>query len=582
MVDGLGTEPQREGQAFHRWVMTELVRDQVAVFIAEGLRAAQEGGALPEFEIPEIVVEQSRQPEHGDYASPICLRLPREARMAPREIALCVVRHLPQSPFVGQVEVAGPGYINVRLNTGWLAAQVPQILDAGKRWGNVGVGRGQRVQVEFVSANPTGPITVASARNAVIGDTLASVLDAAGFEVEREYYVNDAGSQVRKFGESVFARYVQALGRDEPFPEDGYRGDYVAEMGQQMAREYGDQYLGTSRWEAVSALGAEGIARMIELIRQDLVSLGVPFDTWFHERSLYSSGLFDRILEELRGKGYIVERDGAVWFTSPELDADAVVIRSPRVIAEPDERPTYFASDIAYLWDKLVERGFDRAIYVWGADHHGDVPRVKAAALALGLDAERVEIILYQMVNLKRGGEDVRMSKRAGEFVTLRELLDEVGPDPIRFMLLTRTVDATIDFDLDLAVEQSDKNPVYYVQYAHARICSMLRFAADLGWDLDAPGDISLLTHESELALIRKMLDLPEIVTMAATQRAPHHLTFYAQDLASIFHAFYRDCRVVSPEEPEQTQARLMLVRAAWLTLARALELLGVSTPERM
>ncbi len=583
MVDGIGAGPHLEDQSFHsRRAMTELVRDQIAVFIAEGLRAAQEGGALPEFETPEVAVEQSRHPEHGDYASPVCLRLAKEARMAPRDIALRVIEHLPQAPLVGQVEVAGPGYINVKLSTGWLVAQVPQILEAGQHWGHVDRGRGQRVQVEFVSANPTGPITVASARNAVIGDTLAGVLDAAGFEVEREYYVNDAGSQVRKFGESVFARYAQALGRDEPFPEDGYRGDYVAEIGQQMAQEYGDQYLGVSRRDAVRALGSEGIARMIELIGQDLASLGVVFDTWFHESSLYSSGLFDRILEGLRGKGHIVERDDAVWFTSPELDADAVVIRSPRVIAEPSERPTYFASDIAYLWNKLAERGFDRAIYVWGADHHGDMPRVKAAAPALGLDAERVEIILYQMVNLKRGGEDVRMSKRAGEFVTLRELLDEVGPDPIRFMLLTRTVDATIDFDLDLAVEQSDKNPVYYVQYAHARICSMLRFAADLGWDLDAPGDVSLLTHESELALIRKMLDLPEIVAMAAMQRAPHHLTFYAQELASTFHAFYRDCRVVSPEEPQQTQARLMLVRAARLTLARALELLGVSTPERM
>jgi arginyl-tRNA synthetase len=332
----------------------------------------------------------------------------------------------------------------------------------------------------------------------------------------------------------------------------------------------------------VRALGAEGIARVIEGVREDLAALGVEFDTWFHERSLYESGLFDRVLQMVRDKGYIVEREDAVWFTSPDLDADAVVIRSPKIIPEPDERPTYFASDIAYAWNKLVERGFDRAIYVWGADHHGDVPRVKAAARALGLDPERAVIILYQMVNLKRGGEDVRMSKRTGEFVTLRELLDEVGPDPIRFMLLTCTVDATIDFDLDLAVEQSEKNPVYYVQYAHARIASVLRYAADLGWDLDAPGNVSLLTHESELALIRKMLELPEVVAQAATQMAPHHLTFYAQDLAATFHAFYRDCRVVDSEAPEQTQARLMLVQVARLTLARALELLGVTAPERM
>ena len=562
--------------------MTELIRDQVAALIGAGLEAAQNQGALPEFTLPEIVIERPRQAEHGDYASPVCLRLKREAQMPPREIAIRVVEHIPPAPFVGQVKVAGPGYINVTLDTAWLATQVRDISTHPEQWVSVGLGQGRRVQVEFVSANPTGPLTVATARNAVIGDTLASVLAAAGFQVEREYYVNDAGSQVRKFGESVYARYAQALERDEPFPEDGYHGDYVVEMGGQIAQQYGGRYLDIPRKEAVRALGAEGIARVIEGVRQDLAALGVEFDTWFHEKNLYESGLFDHVLERVRDKGYIVERDDAVWFTSPDLDADAVVIRSPKVISEPEERPTYFASDIAYVWNKLVERGFERAIYVWGADHHGDVPRVKAAARALGIDPERVVIILYQMVNLKRGGEDVRMSKRTGEFVTLRELLDEVGPDPIRFMLLTCTVDATIDFDLDLAVEQSEKNPVYYVQYAHARIASILRYATELGWDLDVPGDVSLLAHESELALIRKVLELPEVVAQAAAQMAPHHLTFYAQDLAATFHAFYRDCRVVAPEEPEQTQARLMLVQVVRLTLARALEILGVTAPERM
>ena len=562
--------------------MTELIPDQVAALIGAGLRKAQDEGALPAFEVPDIVVERPRQAEHGDYASPVCLRLAKEARMSPRDIATRVVEHIPPAPFVSEVEVAAPGYINVTLDASWLAALVREILNSGREWSNVNVGRGSRQQVEFVSANPTGPITIASARNAVIGDTLANVLEVAGFQVEREYYVNDAGSQVRKFGESVFARYAQALGQEVPFPEDGYHGYYIVEMGQQIAEEYGDRYLNAGHREAVRALGAEGIARVIDGVRDDLADLGVEFDTWFHEKSLHESGLLDQILAMVREKGYIVERDGAVWFTSPDLEADAVVIRSPKVIAEPDERPTYFASDIAYMWNKLVERGFEKAIYVWGADHHGDVPRVKAAAKALELDPGRVVIILYQMVNLKRGDEDVRMSKRAGEFVTLRELLDEVGPDPIRFMLLTCTVDSTIDFDLDLAVEQSDKNPVYYVQYAHARIASVLRYAAELGWDLDAPGDLSLLRHDSELALIRKMLELPEIVAQAAVQMAPHHLTFYAQELAAAFHAFYRDCRVVDAEEPALTQARLMLVQAARLQLARALELLGVTTPERM
>ncbi len=562
--------------------LSKLTRDRVASLIQEGINVAQEEGALPPFEMPNVGVERPRQAEHGDYATPVCLQLPGAAKMAPRAIATRVLDHLPEAPFVAEVDVAGPGYINITLDEAWLAEQVQAILGIGERWGHIDLGSGQRIQVEFVSANPTGPITVASTRNAVIGDVLASVLTAAGFNVEREYYVNDAGSQVRKFGESLHARYASALGEDEPFPEDGYHGDYVVEMGREIARQHGDRYLQMDRREAVQALGELGIERVLEQVHEDLHALRVVFDSWFHERSLYESGLFRRVLHRLRDDGYITEREGAVWFTSPDLEDDAVVIRSPAVIPNPDERPTYLASDIAYMWNKLVDRGFERAIYVWGADHHGDVPRVKAAAKALGLDPDRLEIILYQMVNLKRGDEDVRMSKRAGEFVTLQELIDEVGPDPIRFLLLTRTVDATIDFDLDLAVEESEKNPVYYVQYAHARICSILRYAEEQGWASDESGDVSLLTHESEQTLIRKMLELPEVVAQAAEQRAPHRLTFYTRELASDFHAFYRDCRVVAAEAPERTRARLTLVRAARLTLAQALGLLGVTAPERM
>jgi len=562
--------------------MSELIRDQVATLITTGLQAAQDADTLPAFEIPPVVVERPRQANHGDYASPVCLQLAREARMAPRDIAAQVVEHIPPVEFVGRIDVAGAGYINITLASGWLVDLVAGIISAGEAWGNVDIGKGKRVQVEFVSANPTGPVTVGSTRNAVIGDTLANVLDAAGYQVEREYYVNDAGSQVRRFGESIYARYAKALGRDEPFPEDGYLGEYIGEFGQKMAERYGDRYLDTPREEASRILGAEGIAYMVDWIKRDLAALGVEFDTWFHEKSLYESGLFEQVLQKLREKDHIVERDDAVWFTTDELDADAVLIRSPQVIPNPDERPTYLASDIAYMWDKLVDRGFDTAIYIWGADHHGDVPRVKAGAAALGLDADRLEIVLYQMVNLKRGGEDVRMSKRTGEFVTLADLLGEVGTDPIRFMMLTCTVDATIDFDLALAVEQSDKNPVYYVQYAHARISSILRHAQEQGWDTTASGEAALLDHESELALIRKMLEWPEVLALAAEQRAPHHLTFYAKELASTFHGFYRDCRVVDPDAADLTRARLTLVRAAQLVLARVLHLMGMNAPERM
>ncbi len=564
--------------------MTELIRDQVQALIAEGLKEAQGKSALPSFEMPDVIVERPRHRDHGDYASPVCLQLGRELGMPPREVAEQVVAHLPKADFLGKAEVAGPGYINVALAGDWLAQQVRTALQAGDEFGNVETGQGEKIQIEYVSANPTGPLTLGSTRNAAIGDTLANILAAAGYDVAREYYVNDAGSQVRRFGESVFARYAQALGQDVPFPEEGYKGDYVVERGKEYAEKHGDKYLKTDRREAVQALGTEGMNQVLDQARDDLAELGVVFDNWFREKSLYDSGLFERVLGMLRDKGHITERDDAVWFTSPELEADAVVLRSAEVIPNPNDRPTYFASDIAYAWDKLVERGFDRAIYVWGADHHGGVPRLKAAVKALGLDQERVVILLYQMVNLKKGGKDVRMSKRAGKFVTLRELLNEVGPDPIRFMLLTCTVDSTIDFDIDLALEQSDRNPVYYVQYAHARISSLLRYAAESGWDLEAPGDLSLLTHESELGLIRKMIELPEVIHQSATQLLPHYLPFYAQALAGDFHAFYRDCRVVSsePGDAEISTARLQLVRAAKLTLARVLKLMGMNTPERM
>ncbi len=561
------------------------LREQIAALVRVGLQDVQASGALPPFDIPEVIsVDQTRHETHGDYASPVCMGLAKVLRRAPLQIAQVVAQHIPTADFIAQVEVAPPGYLNFTLATAWVAQQVPVILAAGESWGNVALGSGKRVQVEFVSANPTGPITIGSARNAVIGDTLASVLAAAGYTVEREYYVNDGGSKVRNFGASIFARYANLLGEDVPFPEQGYPAAYVTELAQRARDEFADRYLTHNRASAIRALGLWGIARILDGVRDDLAQLRVHFDTWFSEKSLYESGLFDVMMAKLRNGGYVVEYDGATWFRRPELEKDAVLIRSPQVIPDPEDRPTYLASDIPYLWNKIVERGFDKAIYVWGADHHGDVPRVQAAARALGVDVNRLVFILYQMVTLLRGGQEVRMSKSSGEFVTLRELVDEVGPDPIRFMMLTRTVDVTLDFDLDLAVEQSDRNPVYYVQYAHTRIAGVLRKAAEEGCDLDAPGDPARLTHPSELALVRKMLALPEVITLAANSMAPHVLTFYATELASLFHAFYRDCRIVStlPEDAALTQARLMLARAAQHVLARVLHLMGMDAPERM
>ena len=561
------------------------LRNRIAALLRTGLVAVQEGGDLAAFEIPEMLsVEQSRHSSYGHYGSPVCLGLARVLHRAPMQIAETVAKHIPAASFVAKVDVARPGYVNFTLAEDWVASQVPAILAAGETWGNQTLGNNARVQVEFVSANPTGPITIGSARNAVIGDVLASVLEAAGYAVQREYYVNDAGSKVRHFGGSILSRYGDLFNVDIPFPDNGYPAPYVTDLAQLAKERFGSAYLDKKRDVAVRELGHWGIKEVLHGVEDDLKQLGVHFDNWFSERSLYESGLFDQMMAQLAEGGYVVKYDDATWFRHEDLKKDAVLIRSPQVIADPEGRPTYLASDIPYLWNKLVVRGFDRAIYIWGADHHGDVPRVQAGAKALGLDVHRLVFIIYQMVTLMRGGEVIRMSKSSGEFVTLRELVDEVGADPIRFNMLTRTVDVTLDFDLDLAVEQSDRNPVFYVQYAHTRIAGVLRHAREQGWDTEAGGDASLLTHPSEQALIRKMLVLPELIAMAATNLAPHHLTTYARELASAFHAFYRDCRIVSDDaaDAELSAARLMLARAAKSVLARVLHLMGTSTPDRM
>jgi arginyl-tRNA synthetase len=564
--------------------MPELIRDQIATLVDTAIREAQKSGALPAFDAPRVEIARPKQAAHGDYSASVAMGLAKAAGMAPLKIAQHIVDHLPAHEAIGKVEVARPGYVNVTLSETWLAGQVPAILETGPEWARLDLGAGQRVQVEHGSANPTGPLHFGTARNVVVGDAVANILEAAGYAVQREYYVNDAGSQVRIFGESVYARYAQALGRDEPFPESGYRGDYLAELGAALAREHGDRFLNMDKSQAQRALGRIGLDAMVEGQRQTLSRMNIRYDNWFHERSLYDSGLFDRTVNLLRSRDLVYEQEDATWFkVSAFLDEkDAVIVRSPRIIAEARERPTYFGSDIAYMHDKFIDRGFDRVVYVWGADHHGDVPRMQAICRAFGIDPERLSILLYQLVTLTRGGEEVRQSRRKGDFISLDEVIDEIGSDAIRFMLLTRSIDSRITLDLELAKEQSDKNPVYYVQYAHARIASILRKASEAGMAAGAKGDTRLLTHPSELALIRKMLELPVVIEQAARDLAPHHLAYYAQDLASTFSAFYRDCKVVDLSAPELTAARLMLCRAAKSTLARALGLMGMSAPESM
>ncbi len=556
--------------------MVEQPREKIESLVREAILTAQDAGDLPAFDVPQVVVERPQREEHGDYASTLALQLAGTIHMPPRRIAEAIASHVPMAELIAKVEVAGPGFINFTLDDDWVIRQVDEILAAGESYGNLPLGEGRKVQVEYVSANPTGPLHVGSGRNAAIGDSLANVLEAAGYDIQREYYVNDAGSQVRLFAQTLYARYAQALGRDEPIPQNGYRGTYLIEMGNEVARERGEQFLDMPREEAIAALYEIGLEKMLASIKDDLSMMGITYDGWFSERSVYDSGLFDEVLAMLREKGYVAEREGAVWFVSSDLgdDKDNVLIRS-------DGEPGYLASDIPYHYDKFIRRGFERVIDVWGADHQGHVPRMKAAMKAIDVNPDNLIIVIYQLVTLRRGGEIVRLSKRTGDIITLREVLEEIGPDAVRFLLLARAADSQMELDLDLAKEQSSENPVYYVQYAHARIASILSYAESITF---SDGDLSLLGHPAELALIRQMLRLPEIVEQAAIGLSPHHLPYYAQELAGVFHPFYKQCRVVSsvPEDMPLNKARLKLVAAAKIVLARVLDLMGVNAPEAM
>jgi arginyl-tRNA synthetase len=536
---------------------------------------AQKVGKLPAVTLPEAYLERPQKPEHGDYASSFPLKLARATGAKPMAIAELLVGLMPPVPEVDSIVAAPPGFVNFKLKSQWLTRQVTSILTAGEAYGNIDIGRGSGVQVEFVSVNPTGPLHVGHGRGAILGSTLASILAAAGYKVEKEYYINDAGSQMDAFYRSLYARYQQCLGTETEMPPNGYHGSYMIDLAREIIAERGEGFLTLPESEAVSALGKLGLHKMIEQIKSDLELLGVTFDVWFSERTLYEKGQFQTAMSLLSQGGYVAEKENATWFMSTALgeDKDNVIIRS-------DGSPTYFGADIAYHYNKFIERKFDRVIDIWGADHQGHVPRMKAVVTALGINPDRLKIILSQMVTLRRGQETVRISKRTGDIITLREVVEEVGADACRFFFLSRTADSQMDFDLELAKKQSADNPVYYVQYAHARIASILRLAKERRIDY-SDGDVSRLTSEPELTLIRQLLLLPELVETAAQTLEPHHLTYYAQDLATVFHSFYRDCRVISQDEA-LTKARLKLVAAAQTVLARALHLMGMTAPEKM
>ncbi|MBL7125111.1 MAG: arginine--tRNA ligase [Dehalococcoidales bacterium] len=552
-----------------------MIKQRLIELLTQAASKAQELGKLPSVTLPEIVVEHPQNPEYGDYASSLPLKLARATGLNPLTIAQDMVELIAPSPEIGSIAVAPPGFINFTLKSDWLTRQVGSILVAGDSYGNIDLGQGSRVQLEFVSVNPTGPLHVGHGRGAILGSTLANVFAAAGYRVEKEYYVNDAGSQIDAFYRSLYARYQQCLDIDAEMPSDGYLGNYVVDLAEEIIAEEGDRFLSLPLKEALSQLGHIGLVKLIALIKSDLELLGVSFDVWFSEQSLYDNGQYQRALSLLHQGGYIAEKEGATWFVSTALgeDKDNVMVRS-------DGSPTYFALDIAYHYNKFLERKFDKVINIWGADHQGHISRMKAVVGALGIAPERLEVIISQLVTLRRGDELVRVSKRSGDIITLREVVDEVGIDACRFFFASRSADSQMDFDLELAKKQSADNPVYYVQYAHARIASILRLAQQRGIDY-ADGDVSLLTTEPELALIRKMLLLPEMVEVVAHTLEPHHLAYYAQDLATVFHSFYKQCRVISQNEV-LTKARLKLVEAAKVVLARTLHLMGMTAPERM
>jgi arginyl-tRNA synthetase len=554
-----------------------MIRDELAELVARALTAAQAAGELPEFAAPEVELQHPQRPEHGDYSANLPLRIQGLARMRAVEVAEVLRRQLPPHEALSDVQVAPPGFLNLYLAPGWVAAEAAAIAEAGESYATSDRGAGTRVQVEYVSANPTGPLHVGNGRGAAIGSTLANVLRTWGHEVEEEYYINDAGTQVAIFARTLYARYQQLFDRDVPIPENGYPGEYVTEIARGLKDDEGERYLRPEGEEPEPALGDRGIALMIEQIRSDLDSVGVRYTNWYSERALQAEGgPYHAVLARLRSEGHVVEREGAVWFASSQLgeEKDNVLIRSDGV-------PTYFATDIAYHFDKLVTRGFDRVIDIWGADHQGHVSRLKSAMGALDADPEALEVVLYQLVTLKRGSTIVPLSKRAGELVTLSDVVKEVGADATRFFFLLPSSGAAMDFDLELATRQSDENPVYYVQYAHARIAGILTRASEAG--LSAEGaDPALLTHDAEQTLVRKLMLLPEVIEQVVQELAPHHLPHYAQELAQAFHAFYTQCRVVDEEEPELSRARLLLLEATRVVLARTLGLMSISAPERM
>jgi arginyl-tRNA synthetase len=555
-----------------------MIKDKILEKLKQTLAQCAE---LHLFRIPpgfEVQLEVPRAEEHGDFATNLALNLAKPNRRSPRDIATSFLEQLADGDgLFAEVEIAGPGFINLVVSPSAWYEVLDEIHRLQRNYGRADLGKGKYVQVEFVSANPTGPLHVGHGRGAAIGDALASILEATGHRVEREYYINDAGTQIETLGRSVFYRYQQLLGRQTEFPETCYQGDYIQALAKEMQEVHGDSYLNRSEEEVLPLFSDYAAKRILEGIRKDLEDFGVHYDCWFSESSLYEKGAVDRVIKTLRASGHIYEKDGALWFRSTAQGDE-----KDRVVVRANGMTTYLASDLAYHQDKY-HRGFDLVINLWGADHHGYVERMYAGVVALGKMRENLKLLLVQLVNLLRKGKQVTMSTRAGEFVTLKDVIDEVGRDAARFIFLTRRSDSPLDFDLELAKEKSADNPVYYVQYAHARISSIIRLAEERQLDLDGPEnlDFTRLNSPEEMALIKQLSLYPEAVENSARFLEPHRVPYYLTQLASAFHSYYKYNRIIQ-DDLVLARARYQLVKAIRIVVGNGLGLLGVSAPEQM
>lgn len=550
------------------------IKEALTQVILKAARQAMADGAFRAEKLPKIILEVPPQKEFGDFATNFAMQSAKAAKMNPRAIAQALTERL-DAPWLEKTTIAGPGFINFYLKSDVLYDTLAAILEKGEAYGTLARKEAGKIQVEYVSANPTGPLHVGHGRGAAVGSALVNLLRAAGYDVESEYYINDAGNQIDNLAASVNARYLELLGRPAEFPENGYHGPDITATAKKIVETHGGMYLNMDEQERLGVFKDLALKEKLAALQSDLERFNVRFDKWFSERSLHEADAIRRTCDLLLGNGNIYEKDGALWLKSTAYgdDKDRVVIRD-------NGAPTYLAADIAYHRDKL-SRGFGTLINIWGADHHGYICRVKAAIEAMGYDQNALEVLILQMVSLYQGGELVKMSKRTGKSVTLTELIEEVGADAARFFFIMRSIDSQLDFDLDLAKSKSNENPVYYIQYAHARICNIFKNAEEAGVKASARPNLSLLSSEAEIDLIKKIADYEEEIELAAKERAPHRIARYAHELAGCFHSFYNVCRIVGAE-PAFAEARLALAGAARGALRHALGILGVGAPEKM